>query len=151
MFLWKSETLVPLGGSTLHRPQSRFSHAADAARPSGRCGVAGQSPVLASAKILNLYPLPNIPGTGQVSNFLYNGPLLNRIDQGDVRFDYRTTNSAIFGRYSKEDPTTTNPGFLPAPELVNSESRYKLPEGRGRLHVQVLPIFRARDFKLILH
>ncbi len=71
----------------------------------------------ASAKIVNLYPLPNIPGTGQVSNFLYNGPLLNRIDQGDVRFDYRTTNSAIFGRYSKEDPATTNPGFLPAPAI----------------------------------
>jgi uncharacterized protein (TIGR04255 family) len=40
--------------------------------------------------------------------------------------------------------------FLPTPELVIWESRYKLPEGRGRLHVQVLPVFRARDFKLIL-
>ena len=30
-----------------------------------------------SAKIVNLYPLPNIAGAGQVNNFLYNGPLLN--------------------------------------------------------------------------
>ena len=41
-------------------------------------------------------------------------------------------------------------GFLPAPELLNWESRYKLPEERGRLHVQLQPVFRARDFKLIL-
>src|SRR2546428_10349480 len=43
--------------------------------------------------------------------------MLNRIDQGDLRIDYRTTNSSIFGRYSKEDPATTNPGFLPAPAI----------------------------------
>jgi len=41
-------------------------------------------------------------------------------------------------------------GFLPTPELTTWESRYKLPEGRGRLHVQMQPVFRARDFKLIL-
>ena len=71
----------------------------------------------ASSRIANVYPLPNIAGAGAVNNHLYNGPLLNRIDQGDVRIDYRTTNSAIFGRYSKEDPATTNPGFLPAPAI----------------------------------
>jgi hypothetical protein len=71
----------------------------------------------ASAKLVELYPLPNIPGAGLVSNYLYNGPLLNTIDQGDVRVDYRTANAAIFGRYSKEDPATNNPGFLPAPAI----------------------------------
>src|SRR5262249_15136335 len=65
-----------------------------------------------SAKIVNVFPLPNIAGAGQVNNFLYNGPLLNRIDQGDLRIDYRTTNSSVFGRFSREDPATTNPGFL---------------------------------------
>jgi hypothetical protein len=70
-----------------------------------------------SAKIVNLYPLPNIAGAGQVNNFLYNGPLLNRIDQGDLRIDYRTTNSSLFGRFSREDPATTNPGFLPSPSI----------------------------------
>src|SRR5690242_2601903 len=68
-----------------------------------------------SAKLLTLYPLPNIAGAGQVSNFLYNGPLLNNIDQGDVRVDYRTANSSLFGRFSIEDAVTNNPGFLPAP------------------------------------
>src|SRR5215831_4797282 len=70
-----------------------------------------------SAKLLTLYPLPNIPGAGQVNNFLYNGPLLNNIDQGDVRVDYRTAKSSLFGRYSMEDAVTTNPGFLPAPAI----------------------------------
>ncbi len=31
--------------------------------------------------------------------------------------DYRTTNSSIFGRFSKENAATTNPGFLPAPAV----------------------------------
>jgi len=71
----------------------------------------------AAAKIVNLFPLPNIAGAGAVSNFLYNGSLINTINQGDVRIDYRTTNSSLFGRFSREDPTTDNPGFLPAPAL----------------------------------
>ncbi len=71
----------------------------------------------AAAKIVNLYPLPNIAGGGTVNNYLYNGPLLNNINQGDLRIDYRTTNSSVFGRFSHEDPSTTNPGFLPAPAV----------------------------------
>src|SRR5215471_1525982 len=70
-----------------------------------------------SAKLMALYPLPNIPGGALVSNFLYNGALINNIDQGDIRVDYRTTTSAIFGRFSREDPATTNPGYLPAPAI----------------------------------
>ena len=68
-----------------------------------------------SANLVALYPLPNIPGAGLVSNYLYNGALINNIDQGDIRVDYRTAKSAIFGRFSKENPATTNPGYLPAP------------------------------------
>ena len=70
-----------------------------------------------SAKIVALYPQPNIPGGALASNYLYNGPLINNIDQGDARIDYRTANSSIFGRYSKEDPGTINPGYLPAPAV----------------------------------
>ena len=70
-----------------------------------------------SAKLMTLYPLPNIPGSGLVSNYLYNGALINNIDQGDIRIDYRTNNSAIFGRFSKENPATNNPGYLPAPAV----------------------------------
>ena len=70
-----------------------------------------------AAKLISLYPLPNIGGGGLVSNYLYNGALLNNIDQGDIRVDYRTADSAIFGRFSKENPATTNPGFLPNPAI----------------------------------
>ncbi len=70
-----------------------------------------------SANLIALYPLPNIPGSGLVNNYLYNGALVNNIDQGDIRVDYRTNNSAIFGRFSKENPATTNPGYLPAPAV----------------------------------
>ena len=70
-----------------------------------------------SSKIADQYPLPNIPGGALVSNYLYNGPLLNTINQGDVRVDYRTNNSTFFGRFSREDPTTDNPGFLPSPAV----------------------------------
>ncbi|MCU1261860.1 MAG: Oar protein, partial [Bryobacterales bacterium] len=70
-----------------------------------------------AAKLIALYPLPNILGAGLVSNYLYNGALVNNIDQGDIRVDYRTDNSSIFGRFSKENPSTTNPGYLPTPAI----------------------------------
>lgn len=70
-----------------------------------------------SAKLLALFPDPNIPGAGTVNNYLYNGALVNNIDQGDIRVDYRTNNSSIFGRYSKENAATVNPGYLPAPAV----------------------------------
>jgi hypothetical protein len=70
-----------------------------------------------SAKLVAIYPLPNITGAGLVNNYLYNGAQINNIDQGDIRVDYRTTNSAVFGRFSKENPATTSPGYLPAPAV----------------------------------
>jgi hypothetical protein len=70
-----------------------------------------------SAKLMALYPMPNIPGAGLVSNYLYNGALINNIDQGDLRVDYRTEKSALFGRFSKENAATFNPGFLPDPAI----------------------------------
>jgi uncharacterized protein (TIGR04255 family) len=41
-------------------------------------------------------------------------------------------------------------GFLPTPESISWEVAYKLPEGRGRLHAQLHPAFRGRDFKMLL-
>jgi hypothetical protein len=70
-----------------------------------------------SAKLVGIYPMPNIAGAGIVNNYLYNGSLINNIDQGDLRIDYRISNSSIFGRFSREDPATTNPGYLPAPAI----------------------------------
>jgi len=42
-------------------------------------------------------------------------------------------------------------GFLPPPEVLSWQTRYKLPDGRGRLHVEMNPIFRGRDMKLVLN
>ena len=74
-----------------------------------------------SARLLQLYPLPNMAGI--VSNFLYNGAVVNNIDQGDARVDYRTDKSTLFGRFSKENPDTITPGYLPAPAIGGGPSR----------------------------
>src|SRR6478735_9044452 len=68
-----------------------------------------------SAKMVALYPLPNLPG--EINNFLYNPVQTNRVDQFNIRSDYRTNRSAIFGRFSYEDADTFNPGNLPEPAI----------------------------------
>jgi hypothetical protein len=68
-----------------------------------------------SARMVALYPQPNLPG--QISNFLYNPVQTNRVDVFNIRSDYRTSQSAIFGRFSYEDPDTYNPGNLPEPAV----------------------------------
>jgi uncharacterized protein (TIGR04255 family) len=40
--------------------------------------------------------------------------------------------------------------FLPPPEMLTWQARYRLPEGRGRLYAEMNPIFRGRDMKLVL-
>ena len=47
--------------------------------------------------MIKLYPEPNLRGS--INNFLYNPVQTNQVDQANARFDYRTSNSAIFGRY----------------------------------------------------
>src|SRR6185295_1093410 len=54
---------------------------------------------------------------GQINNYLYNPVQTNRVDQFNIRSDYRTGKSAIFGRFSWEDPDTFNPGNLPEPAI----------------------------------
>jgi hypothetical protein len=74
-----------------------------------------------SLRLLQLYPQPNLPGVA--SNFLYNGSVINNIDQGDARVDYRTQRATLFGRFSKENPATITPGYLPAPAIGGGPSR----------------------------
>ena len=81
-----------------------------------------------SSKLLvGLYQKYAVPNTGSagavVNNFLFNGNVANNINQGDIRVDYRTDKTTIFGRFSKEDPHTINPGYLPAPALGGGPSR----------------------------
>ncbi|MDQ6666255.1 MAG: carboxypeptidase regulatory-like domain-containing protein, partial [Acidobacteriota bacterium] len=74
-----------------------------------------------SARLLALYPRPNLQGS--INNFLYNPVQTNQVDQFDTRVDYRTTNSAIFGRYSWESADTFNPGNLPEPAVGTGPGR----------------------------
>jgi hypothetical protein len=68
-----------------------------------------------SARMVALYPEPNLPG--EINNFLYNPVQKNRVDQFNIRSDYRTSASSIFGRFSYEDADTYNPGNLPEPAV----------------------------------
>ncbi len=68
-----------------------------------------------SARMTELYPAPNLPGL--INNHLYNPVQTSRVDQVNIRSDYRTSRSSIFGRYSWEDADTYNPGNLPEPAI----------------------------------
>jgi hypothetical protein len=74
-----------------------------------------------SAKLMALYPAQNLPGV--TSNYLYNPGQQTSVDQFDIRFDYRTGASSLFGRVSRENPDTVTPGFLPAPAIGGGPSR----------------------------
>ncbi len=70
------------------------------------------------------YAVPNYNAAGAIANnFLFSGAVENNIDQGDLRVDYHTDKTSIFGRFSKEDPITVNPGYLPAPAIGGGPSR----------------------------
>ncbi|WP_162539250.1 carboxypeptidase regulatory-like domain-containing protein [Granulicella sp. WH15] len=71
-----------------------------------------------SAKLVALFPLPNYGAPGALTNnYIFNGKLDNTIDQGDVRIDFRTPTTSIFGRYTQENANTNNPGYLPSPAI----------------------------------
>jgi hypothetical protein len=74
-----------------------------------------------SAKLMALYPAQNLPGL--TSNYLYNPGQQTSVDQFDIRFDYRTGASSLFGRVSRENPDTVTPGYLPAPAIGGGPSR----------------------------
>jgi hypothetical protein len=74
-----------------------------------------------SAKLMALYPLPNL--LGLVNNYLYNPGQRTSVDQFDVRGDYRTGSSTLFLRMSRENPDTITPGYLPPPAVGGGPSR----------------------------
>jgi hypothetical protein len=99
--------------SLLPRTQLKDPRAANALLPGNIVPTSAIDPV--AAKMIALYPAQNLPG--EVNNFLYNPVQTNRVDQVNVRSDYRTNKSAIFGRFSYEDADTFNPGNLPEPAI----------------------------------
>jgi len=70
-----------------------------------------------AARMINLYPLPNVPGSGFFSNnFLNNGILESDIDQFDLRGDYTLNPSnSLFARYSFQNTNRVEPPVLQDP------------------------------------
>ncbi|MGA3104943.1 MAG: TonB-dependent receptor [Terriglobales bacterium] len=73
--------------------------------PANRIDTIGQN-------IVNLFPLPNVPGAGTSNNFISFPVATLTGNQGDVRVDYRLTDhDQVFGHSSVED----HPQYAPVP------------------------------------
>jgi uncharacterized protein (TIGR04255 family) len=70
---------------------------------------------------------------------------INNIERGEGWSDF----GDLADVFTVVRPKTASE-FLPAPEMFAWEAKYKLPEGRGRLNVEVAPAFRSRDLKFFL-
>jgi hypothetical protein len=68
-------------------------------------------------QLVNLYPLPNVPGTGFFNNnYLSNGILNSDVDQFDIRIDDSlTAGDRLFGRYSFQNTDRREPPLLDDP------------------------------------
>ena len=70
-----------------------------------------------AAQLINLYPMPNVPGAGFFNNnFISNGILNNDVDQFDVRVDHRLSGASnLFARYSFQNTNRVEPPLLDDP------------------------------------
>src|SRR4029078_6459917 len=71
-----------------------------------------------AAKLINLYPMPNVPGAGFFNNnFISNGILNNDVDQFDVRLDHSRAAGRVhlFARYSFQNTDRHEPPLLDDP------------------------------------
>ena len=70
-----------------------------------------------AARLLPLYPLPNVPGAGVTNNFISNGILNNDVDQFDIRIDHtlRAGRDQLFSRYSFQNTDRHEPPILNDP------------------------------------
>jgi hypothetical protein len=70
-----------------------------------------------AARLVQLYPLPNVPGSGFfTNNFITNGVLNSDIDQFDARLDHSITAAdRVFGRYSFQNTDRIEPPLLEDP------------------------------------
>lgn len=67
----------------------------------------------AAAKIMALFPTPNVTAPLGQSNFFGSSTLTHQIDEGDVRVDHRLTDKdQLMARYSLLRTTYLNPPFL---------------------------------------
>ena len=70
---------------------------------------------------------------------------VNHIDYNKGWRDYSELNKVIASWSGNSSGT-----FLTAPEKVNMETHYLLPNDLGRLHIAVAPVIRARDLREVL-
>lgn len=70
-----------------------------------------------AARLVQLYPLPNVPGAGFfANNYISNGVLDSDINQFDVRLDHSLSdNDSVFGRYSFQQSDRIEPPLLSDP------------------------------------
>lgn len=67
-----------------------------------------------AARLVNLYPLPNAPGTS--NNYVSNGILDHKVDQFDVRIDHQlSAKDQAFVRYSFQNTDRAEPPVLDDP------------------------------------
>jgi len=70
-----------------------------------------------AARLIGLYPAPNVPGTGFFNNnFISNGILNNDVNQFDVRLDHNlAAGDRLFVRYSFQNTNRVEPPLLDDP------------------------------------
>jgi hypothetical protein len=86
-----------------------------------------------AAQLINLYPLPNVPGTGFFNNnFISNGILNNDINQFDVRVDHNlSARDNVFARYSFSQTDRREPPVLDDPVASGDFSSDYLIRGQN--------------------
>lgn len=70
---------------------------------------------------------------------------INHIDKGEGWNSF-----AEIGKVFNFIQPTSRSGLLIEPETLSWAGAYKLPDGRGRLSVEMNPAFRGRDLKMVL-
>ena len=70
-----------------------------------------------AARLIDLYPAPNVPGAGFFNNnFISNGILNNDVDQFDIRLDHNlAAGDHLFARYSFQNTHRVEPPLLDDP------------------------------------
>lgn len=86
-----------------------------------------------AAKLVQLYPMPNVPGTGFFNNnFISNGILNNDINQFDVRVDHNlSSRDNLFARYSFQQTDRSEPPVLDDPVASGDFSSDYLIRGQN--------------------
>ncbi len=69
-----------------------------------------------AGNVIALYPLPNIPGAGNINNYYFAGKGYDDSDEVDSRLDYNFSSSErLYARYSHRSEGAVDAGSLPQP------------------------------------